>query len=96
MNAEEHPDYPRVMKVVEQFFERMEEVERQYDCQIALDDFGLIAIPVVREGEDHETVSETVMGVFSTQRGHAQIGLLEIAAANAKSEFLVQANDDDD
>lgn len=95
MEPREHPDYPRVIKLIDEFFERMISIEEDHEAQIALDDFCFTAIPVVREGEEHEIVSETVVTLHSTKKGHAQVGMLELAHAKAKKEFINGLDEDD-
>jgi hypothetical protein len=91
---EQHPEWSRVQKLVRAFFLRMMAVEDEFDAQVALDDVALVAIPVVHE--DDERVSETVMAEFTTQRGHAQVGMLRLAYKNAEQDFLAGQSDDDD
>jgi hypothetical protein len=83
---EEHPGWQGALKLLTQVFQDVIDVEEEHDVAILFDDMAVVAIPTVQD--DEGVFRESVVARFTTQKAHAQVGMLRLAMLNAEREFL--------
>jgi hypothetical protein len=93
MTPEEHPEWPRVQRLVYSFFDRLLKNEAETELQVLFDDVAIVAVPVVQIGDDR---GESVVSLCTSTKGHVKYGLYALAAARVKQEFLEAIDDEGD
>lgn len=92
-----HPDQPRLQRLLDEFFERMEKEgeEQNVDpADIGVDEAMFIAI-LTRRDEEGEQREWPVM-FATTQRRFAQLGIIRSALGRQEQETFYPDDEDDD